>query len=79
MEFLSDLLKIRIINRQMPDVSALGAALLAGLGAGVYSGIDDIRSLFSAKAAIAASKYEQDAARGYQGWKDSIFRAEVSA
>lgn len=43
--FLTDLLELVLTKRQNPDVSALGAAYLSGLGSGVFTSIDQLTEL----------------------------------
>ncbi|MBR9998723.1 MAG: glycerol kinase GlpK [Cyclobacteriaceae bacterium] len=73
-QFLADLLKTRVINIGIPDVSALGAALMAGLGAGIYASPEQIKlSLPDTKSYVPGA--DQDLVeRNYQGWKKMIKR-----
>jgi glycerol kinase len=45
MQWLADTLGLPVHSFTFPDVTALGAALLAGISAGLYSGIDQVASL----------------------------------
>ena len=45
MQFIADLLNKTVASIGMPDVSALGAAYLAGLHAGVYENLDHLTRL----------------------------------
>jgi glycerol kinase len=45
MQFLADLLQKQVMNIDFPDISALGAAYLAGLKAGVFKDIEQLRGL----------------------------------
>lgn len=45
MQFLADLLEKSVVNKGMPDVSALGAAWLAGLQTGIYRDLDHLKGL----------------------------------
>lgn len=71
MQFTADLLDKNVVSIGMPDVSALGAAYLAGLTTNVYEDINALRKLNSAKkyyypnAKEAALKY-------YEGWKQAL-------
>ena len=49
MQFISDLLDKKVLSIGMPDVSALGAAFLAGLHAGIYKGLDHLKQLNTGK------------------------------
>lgn len=71
MNMITDLLSKRVSVISNPDVSALGAALMAGLGASLFASLDDIRQLNLAKHSFAPSGpgYIQQA---YDGWKKVI-------
>src|SRR5690606_32459138 len=43
-QFLADLLGKRVTNIRITDVSALGAAYLAGLNVGIYESIDQLKT-----------------------------------
>lgn len=73
-QFLADMLNKPVEVPTVAETTALGAAYLAGLQSGVYSGLDDIRSAWQ-----CARRYEPDlgeAARAelYRGWTDAIDR-----
>jgi len=71
-QFLTDLLNKNVATIGMPDVSALGAAYLAGLKAGVYESIDALRNLNTNKKkyepAMDINKVNED----YNGWCKAI-------
>jgi glycerol kinase len=71
MIFLSSLLNKPVANIGMPDVSALGAAYLAGLNAGVYKSIDHLKELNTDKT-ITLPSGEGKVKTYYQGWKNAI-------
>jgi glycerol kinase len=72
LQFLSDLLERRIVNIGMPDVSALGAAYMAGLKAGVYKGLEHLRSLNKDKTVIQPNLENNNVRTSYEGWKKVI-------
>ena len=45
MQFQADLLGCPVLRNSSPDVSALGAAFMAGLATGIWSGLDEIAAL----------------------------------
>jgi glycerol kinase len=71
MDFLSDLLSSKVIKSTMPDVSALGAAYLAALGAGIFKNLEEVQQLFGQKSALTSGKYSQ-AEQYYAAWKNLI-------
>jgi len=76
MQFIADLLNKKAICIGMPDVSALGAAYLAGLHAGVYSGLDHLRQLNNEKKIFQPSGV-QALNICYNGWKKAIANSQV--
>ncbi|WP_256009667.1 FGGY family carbohydrate kinase [Desertivirga xinjiangensis] len=72
LSFLADLLDNALINSQMPDVSALGAAYLAGLGSGVFSSLEEIKTLYRHKSAVSKGKYAEGMENWYGEWKKVV-------
>jgi glycerol kinase len=70
-QFLSDLLNKSVINIGQPDVSALGAAYMAGLTAGVYKDVEFLSRLNSEKKIYLPSVHHQTDTY-YKGWKKAI-------
>lgn len=71
MQFIADLLNKKVATIGMPDVSALGAALLAGLKVSVYDNIEALKKLNTDK------KYNHPvetaaAVKNYEGWQKEI-------
>ncbi len=72
LQFLSDLLERTIVNIGMADVSALGAAYLAGLKAGIFKSLDHLKTLNKDKTFIHPNADTADIKRWYQGWQSAI-------
>jgi glycerol kinase len=71
MQFLTDLLNRPVETISFPDVSALGAAYLAGLKAGVYTNIDYLKTLNKDKR-VLQPKENDIVHNGYEGWKAAV-------
>ena len=71
LQFLSDLLQKPVINGGMPDVSALGAAGLAGLKAGIYKDLSVLEKSAERKQIVYPNENEAAFVR-YAGWKKAI-------
>ena len=67
-QFLSDLLKKPVVNIGIADVSALGAAYLAGLKKGVYESLEYLKGLNENKK-IYQPDSKSEVERYYDGWK----------
>jgi glycerol kinase len=67
LQFITDLLECDLVNRGMPDVSALGAAYLAGLKADVFKSIDELKTLNNATFSLSPQTNNNVVAY-YQEW-----------
>jgi glycerol kinase len=78
LQFTADLLACMLVNRGIADVSALGAAYLAGLQAGVFESLDELKTLNP-----ASLNYKPDAASVvnafYEGWQVAITSGDAIA
>ncbi len=72
MQFLANLLQKNITTITTPDVSALGAAYLAGLQSGVYKSIEHLQQLNNEKKYHQPSSVTIVEKDGYEGWKKTI-------
>ncbi len=70
--FLADLLNKPVATIGMPDVSALGAAYLAGLQAGMYGDIDSLKRLNQDKTIYQPNNGTMTLNKSYEGWKNTI-------
>lgn len=67
-QFLTDLLNKNVTTIGMPDVSALGAAYLAGLQTGLYENIESLKLLNANKKIYTPSKNTTKVVEDYKGW-----------
>ena len=78
MQFLADIVRVTVVRPQTVETTALGAAQLAGLSAGVYASLDEIATLWRAEARFAP---QMDAARAdalYAGWLEAVARTRCA-
>ncbi|MBW3467001.1 FGGY family carbohydrate kinase [Arthrospiribacter ruber] len=72
MEFLASLLKKSLKTLAMFDVSALGAAMIAGLKSGLYKDLDELKKLNKIKQEIKPSLPNELMDRYYGEWKIAL-------
>lgn len=72
LQFLADLLDKPVVNKGIPDVSALGAAYLAGLKAGIYRDLAHLKSLNEATSRITPNAKATVLERDYAGWQLAV-------
>jgi len=73
-QFLADILAMRVDRPAVIETTALGAALLAGLGAGVYAGLDDISALWRHERTFAPSLDAGGREALLAGWRNAVTR-----
>lgn len=71
MQFIADVLNKQVSTIGMPDVSALGAALLAGLGAKFYQNVSAIKKMIAYKKHYQPKNIET-AEKQYLAWQKAI-------
>ena len=74
MQFLADLLNTNVVNIGMEEVSALGAAYMAGLQRGIFRDIDHLKNLNVGLTQFSPKPDKAKACSSYDGWKDSVSR-----
>ena len=71
-QFLADLLGKAVVNRAMPDVSALGAAYLAGLKTGLYKDLVHLEQLNANKVTLYPNVDNTRIQTDYIGWQAAL-------
>ncbi|HEY7984556.1 MAG TPA: glycerol kinase GlpK [Ktedonobacterales bacterium] len=79
MQFQADVLNVRVERPVVAETTALGAAYLAGLAVGYWSGLDDIRHNWALDRAFAPALDEARRERLYRGWQRAVERARAWA
>jgi len=72
MQFQADLLGIRITRPGLVETTALGAALLAGIGAGWWRGAADLGALKRNGREFRPRMRRSERDRLYRGWKEAV-------
>ena len=76
MQFQSDLLKAKVVRPSVIETTALGVCYLAGLTAGVWSNIEDLRKSITVGKEFTPSMDEEYRYKLLMGWEESIARAK---
>ena len=72
LQLIADVLECELIKQGMPDVSALGAAYLAGLHAGIFKNLDDISNLKNEPVGFTQSDEGNRMQQYHQEWLSHI-------
>jgi glycerol kinase len=72
LQFTADLLERNVETIHIQDVSALGAALLAGIGNGIYTNMTEVEALLFDKKIYAPDLSNQSVKLNYKDWQAAI-------
>lgn len=75
MQFQADILNVQVERPKVLEVTALGAAYLAGIATGFWSGLDELRDKVKVEKIFEPSKDEAKRQERYKGWKKAVNRA----
>lgn len=79
MQFQADVLDTDVLRPQVTEVTALGAAYLAGLAVGYWDSIDELKDKAVIDRVFTPHKDEAKRNRRYQGWKRAVKCAQAWA
>ncbi|MDC7222578.1 MAG: glycerol kinase GlpK [Spirochaetales bacterium] len=74
MQFQSDILNAQVVRPASIETTALGAAYLAGLGAGFWESVEDIRHIWEVERRFEPTMDEKGRDKLYGGWKHAVDR-----
>src|SRR3569833_1219883 len=78
MQFQADLLGIPVVRPRVVETTALGAAYLAGLGAGVYHGLDELAAQWQAGRRFEPTLSRAQAQARMTDWEHAVRQACAS-
>ncbi|NRB68067.1 MAG: glycerol kinase GlpK [Vibrio sp.] len=79
MQFQSDVLDTQVLRPKVTEVTALGAAYLAGLAVGFWSSLDEVADKAEVDKTFAPHHDEEKRNRRYKGWKRAVKCAQAWA
>ena len=75
MQLQTDLLRIPVDRPEMVETTAFGAAALAGLSCGVWSGLEELTRLRRSQRVFLPTRPQADCDWDYRLWKRAVSRA----
>jgi glycerol kinase len=73
--FQADVLGIPVVRPRQTETTVLGAALLAGLGAGVWSSLDELEQVWQLDRSFTPSMSGAERTRLRAGWSEAVARS----
>lgn len=77
MQFQADMLNIEVNRPVMVETTAFGAAAIAGIASGVWSGIGEIEKIRKTEKIFTPEMDTSKRYNLYQGWKNAVARARM--
>jgi glycerol kinase len=77
LQFQADILQMPVVRPTVIETTALGAAYLAGLATGVYSGYDEIRELWKADKTFEPQISQAESRALTDRWLDAVERSKA--
>ncbi len=74
MQFQADMLGIPVVRPAYTETTALGAAFLVGLAAGLWSGLDEVESFWKTDRRFEPEMKPSQREQLYCGWKEALAR-----
>ena len=75
MGFQADISDCTVVRPSVTEVTSLGAAYIAGLASGFWSGVDELRKLSAAERTFSPAMDEEHRSALLGGWKSAVARA----
>jgi glycerol kinase len=75
LQIQADQLRVPVARPSTTEVTALGAAMLAGVAEGVWGSVEDLASIWSLEARFEARVSAVAADRAYDGWRRAVQRS----
>lgn len=77
MTLVADQLQTPVVRPKHQDTTALGAAYLAGLGAGVWSSMDEVAANWEVEARVMPTASRAAADSAYALWQRAVDRSRA--
>ena len=75
MQFQADVLGTEVIRPRVTELTALGAAYMAGLGVGVWLSVEDLRGLWKAEKRFSRRASERRMNEAKAAWAAAVRKA----
>lgn len=77
MQFQCDVLRKEVVRSNIEEISALGAAFMAGLACGFWKDLDEIKALRKVDKTFTPAMTPEEIEKLYAGWKIAVKRARL--
>lgn len=75
MQFQSDILQMNVIRPEIVETTSMGAAFMAGIQTGLWSGVEEISGIWKTERVFTPKMKEEQSRKLYSGWKKAVERS----
>jgi glycerol kinase len=75
MQFQSDITGLQVVRPRVIETTSLGAAYLAGLGAGVWEGLSELKSIWNSERIFRPSMGAEEREKLVKHWGEAVRRS----
>jgi glycerol kinase len=79
LQFMADILGIEVVRPKNTETTALGAAILAAVGAGEFGSLKEAASIWKLDRKFEPAMSPADRTARMAGWKQAVGRVKTSA
>lgn len=76
MQYQTDILGQSVVRSNIAEISALGAAFMAGLATGFWKNIEEIKSLYQSDKTFESGMSRTEVNKLYDGWKKAVAKTQ---
>ena len=77
LQFLSDILAVEVVRPKNTETTALGAAILAAVGAGEFSSLEEATSLWKLDRSFTPAMPGPERNTRLSAWKEAVARVKT--
>ncbi len=72
LQFLADIMRLNVVRPEVSETTAYGIAMLAGVGAGIFDGINILSTLYRYECSFRPGKNENEVRSQKSGWEKAV-------
>lgn len=72
LQFLADIMRLKVVRPEVSETTAYGIAMLAGVGGGMFDGINILSTLYRYDCTLRPGENENEVSSQKSGWKKAV-------
>ncbi len=72
LQFLADIMRIKVVRPEVSETTAYGIAMLAGVGSGIFDGVNILSTLYRYNRRLRPQENKNEVDSQKEGWKKAV-------